>query len=456
MAIKRVGIKNSSGVYEYTDIAVDGSNVEMASGNDLETDLSSMKTNIDNKVAKVEGKGLSTEDYTSAEKDKLSGIEAGAQANTVTGVKGDIETAYRQGQVNITPANIGAAPVNHAASTLTYGGGTADNYGHVKLSDDYKAETGGRRASLSIGASEYAVTDLRNHTMPDSITASAHNSIWRGEELLSANHFGRYENALESLARAVGRGDFNDIYVGDTITVTMDAVDGYESTSQTVVWVVMGINTYYNNGPNYLGPAILSIITKNHLVLVPKDAFKGTITMNSTPTSGKSDNLDNPSRFQAYAGSDMFNIHLPAYRTAISNSLMGNVLTHYELLSDEMDDTIVSGGFGGLTGASSDSDWFDSTITLLNEVEVYGTRIASSSCFDVGNGCMQLPGFRLNPTLKIKGMGHGGDRCSWWLSAVADRTSFVVADYDGNVSWIEASRPCGIVPRVLFSFVSNE
>ena len=448
MAIKRVGIKNSSGGYEYTDIAVDGSNVEMASGNDLETDLSSMKTNIDNKVAKVEGKGLSTEDYTSAEKDKLSGIEAGAQANTVTGVKGDVETAYRQGQVNITPANIGAASVNHAASTLTYGGGTADNYGHVKLSDNYEGI--GSTASLSIGASERAVTDLRAHTMPDSITAGAHNSIWRGEELLSASHFGQYENALESLARAVGRGDFTDIYVGDTITVTMDAVSGYESTSQTVVWVVMGINTYYNNGTwSY------SIITENHLVLVPKDAL-GSAAMNSTSTTGVSNNEDNASTGQAYVGSDMFNIHLPAYKSAIKDSLGGHILEKYEYLTYRMDDTVVSGGFSGWTGASIACEWTYSPITLLNEVEVYGTRICSSSMFDVGNRCMQLPGFSLNPALKIKGLGHGGNSTNWWLSAVADRTSFVAAGDDGGVTWIGASRPYGIVPRVLFSFVSNE
>lgn len=448
MAIKRVGIKNSSGVYEYTDIAVDGSNVEMASGNNLETDLSSMKTDIDNKVAKVEGKGLSTEDYTSAEKDKLSGIEVGAQANTVTGVKGDVETAYRQGQVNITPANIGAAPVNHAASALTYGGGTADNYGHVKLSDNYEGV--GSTASLSIGASGRAVTDLRAHTMPDTRTVGAHNSIWRGEELLSASHFGQYENALESLARAVGRGDFNDIYIGDTITVTMDAVDGYESTSQTVVWVVMGINTYYNNGRwSY------SIITENHLVLVPKDAL-GYAAMNSTSTTGVSDNEDNTSRSQAYIGSDMFNIHLPAYKSAIKDSLGGHILEKYEYLTYRMEDTVVSGGFSGWTGASVACEWAHSPITLLNEVEVYGTRICSSSMFDVGNRCMQLPGFSLNPALKIKGLYHGGNSENWWLSAVADRTSFVAAGDDGSATWIGASQHCGIVPKVLFSFVSNE
>lgn len=36
---------------------------------------------LSQKVDKVNGKGLSTEDYTSAEKEKLSGVEAGAQVN---------------------------------------------------------------------------------------------------------------------------------------------------------------------------------------------------------------------------------------------------------------------------------------------------------------------------------------------------------------------------------------
>lgn len=40
------------------------------------------------KVDKETGKGLSTNDYTTAEKSKLSGIESGAQVNTVTSVNG--------------------------------------------------------------------------------------------------------------------------------------------------------------------------------------------------------------------------------------------------------------------------------------------------------------------------------------------------------------------------------
>jgi hypothetical protein len=44
-------------------------------------DLGTVITNVDGKVDKVDGKGLSTNDYTTAEKNKLTGIAAGAEVN---------------------------------------------------------------------------------------------------------------------------------------------------------------------------------------------------------------------------------------------------------------------------------------------------------------------------------------------------------------------------------------
>ena len=53
------------------------------------------KPDLSNFVTKVNGKGLSTNDYTTAEKNKLSGIEAGAEKNKVNSVNG------QTGSVNI-------------------------------------------------------------------------------------------------------------------------------------------------------------------------------------------------------------------------------------------------------------------------------------------------------------------------------------------------------------------
>ena len=45
---------------------------------------------------------------SATDKVKLDGIQAGAQVNTITGVKGDAEGSYRTGNVNLTAANVGA------------------------------------------------------------------------------------------------------------------------------------------------------------------------------------------------------------------------------------------------------------------------------------------------------------------------------------------------------------
>ena len=51
------------------------------------SDVTGLQTALDGKVDKVDGKQLSTEDYTTAEKTKLSGIATGAQANVIETVK---------------------------------------------------------------------------------------------------------------------------------------------------------------------------------------------------------------------------------------------------------------------------------------------------------------------------------------------------------------------------------
>lgn len=47
---------------------------------------------------------------SSTDKTKLDGIASGAQVNSITGVKGDAESSFRTGNVNLTAANVGAVP----------------------------------------------------------------------------------------------------------------------------------------------------------------------------------------------------------------------------------------------------------------------------------------------------------------------------------------------------------
>ena len=108
-------------------------------------------TAINNKVDKVEGKGLSTNDFTNNEKNKLAGIEAGAQKNTITGVKGSAETSYRIGNVNITKTNIGLGNVDDVKQYSA----TNPNFGSTSPLMDGTASAG--------SATTYARSD---HTHP--------------------------------------------------------------------------------------------------------------------------------------------------------------------------------------------------------------------------------------------------------------------------------------------------
>lgn len=53
--------------------------------------------------------------FSASERTKLENIEAGAQVNSITGIKGDTESTYRTGNVNITPSNIGLGNVDNTS-----------------------------------------------------------------------------------------------------------------------------------------------------------------------------------------------------------------------------------------------------------------------------------------------------------------------------------------------------
>lgn len=83
-----------------------------------------VKGKLNGKVDKVDGKQLSTNDYTTAEKNKLAGIPTGAQANV-------IETVQLNGS-SITPSN---KTVNVQVSKSTVGLSNVTNDAQVKRSE---------------------------------------------------------------------------------------------------------------------------------------------------------------------------------------------------------------------------------------------------------------------------------------------------------------------------------
>lgn len=118
-----------------------------------------LQGNIDNKVDKVDGKGLSTNDYTTAEKTKLSGIAEGAQVNVIEEI-----------QVNGTKVAPSAKKVNIAVPTGALA--SKSEVAKTDLAAALKTEIEGKVNSADCGdiishnASEFA-TAGHNHKIED-------------------------------------------------------------------------------------------------------------------------------------------------------------------------------------------------------------------------------------------------------------------------------------------------
>lgn len=86
---------------------------DLATNSTTETwSANKINNSLSNKVDKVSGKQLSTEDYTTSEKNKLAGIEMGAEKNKVLSVNG------QTGNV-IVEAGSGGATINDSSTTST-------------------------------------------------------------------------------------------------------------------------------------------------------------------------------------------------------------------------------------------------------------------------------------------------------------------------------------------------
>ena len=328
-------------------------------------------------------------------------------------------SAAKTSETNAKTSETNAA--NTLAGALKLSGGTMT--GDITMSGDAKfvgnltgnADTATTATNANHATSAGEATNdgdgnnIANTYGKISAVAGYHNSIFRGNDITSKFTDG-------SLFTAISASTFNDLYIGDYFIATCNGV--------STKWRLAGFDIYYRCGDTQL--------TRHHAVVIPDNALMRSNMNNDHVTTG------------SYVGSRMYTEVLPGLSTQISNMVGSSHLIKYRDLFANATTNVASGGYSGWTGASSSWAWYDCTIRLCSEVDVYGTRSFSSSGYDIGMACVQLPLFRLSPDLRIE-----ANRDWWWLSAVAYSVSFCGVSGDGyaNLDW--ASGVGGVRPRFL-------
>ena len=223
--------------------------------------------------------------------------------------------------------------------------------------------------------------------------AGAHNSIYRGKDLGTSVTYKQWV--------AIKAGTFDDLYIGD-------------------YWVINGVNWRIAAFDYYLNTGDTNCTT-HHVVIVPDTCLGSNTRMNSSDiTTG------------GYTGSEMYTTNLADARTLINNAFgSAHILNHRQYLTT----TVVN-------GRPSAGSWFNSTVRLMNELNVYGGRLFTPTS-DGSILCTidksQFPLFALEPS-RIT------NRATYWLRDVVSDADFAVVSGTGRAFYDHASGSYGVRP----------
>lgn len=229
--------------------------------------------------------------------------------------------------------------------------------------------------------------------------AATHNMVYRGKALGTT--------VTSEQWAAIKAGAFKDLYLGDYWTI--GGVD----------YMIAAFNYWLNCGD--------TACTANHLLVVPRNnMYTGQMNSTNITTGG-------------YVGSEMYKTGLAQAKTAFNNAFgSAHILNHREYLTNAI-----------TNGAPTGTDWYDSTVELMNENMVYGGRQFSpmpNGATDPWNTCRnytidksQLPLFHLAPWLIC-------NRSWYWLRDVVSAAHFANVGSNGHCDCGAASSAGGVRP----------
>lgn len=231
--------------------------------------------------------------------------------------------------------------------------------------------------------------------------AATHNMVYRGKALGTS--------VTSEQWAAIKAGTFKDLYLGDYWSIGgMD-------------YIIAAFDYWYKCGD--------TACNTHHAVVIPRSQLY-TYKFNPTNTTEG-----------GYVGSDLYKNGLTQAKTTFNTAFgSAHILNHREYLVNAV-----------TNGKPTGSDWYDSTVDLMNENMIYGGRQFSpmpdgtdpwNTCRNYTIDKSQLPLFRLAPWMSFV-------RDQWcWLRDVVSAAYFAYCGGYGLASCGYASAAAGVWPAV--------
>lgn len=355
------------------------------------------------------------------------GYLASLTANAKVRIKNDsgylleVGASVTKNQAVITSGQLAQLPAGNYLIELwdtTANGGTAiypsDGFLRLQINDNTTGISGGIISSITVDDFIKQFSDLSQQLkkeVSDTLAlkgykgddvqagAYAHNSVVRGANLGSS--------LTNTQSAAIRDGSFSGMCLLDYWTIN------------SIKWRIVAFDYYYGTGD--------ASCQTHHVVVVP-DGQLYTVAYNSTNTTAG-----------GYVGSDLYKTGLDKAKTIITAAFgSDHILTHRNYLHNAVTNGIPSGGA-----------WLDSTVELMTEANVYGTKHWAQSERGEDSGVdfftvdkSQYPGFALAPSLQTVPN-------QWlWLRDVSSASCFADAHGDGVASRNIASTVYGVRPAV--------
>lgn len=231
--------------------------------------------------------------------------------------------------------------------------------------------------------------------------AATHNMVYRGKALGTS--------VTSEQWAAIKAGTFKDLYLGDYWSIGgMD-------------YIIAAFDYWYKCGD--------TACNTHHAVVIPRSQLY-TYKFNPTNTTEG-----------GYVGSDLYKNGLTQAKTTFNTAFgSAHILNHREYLVNAV-----------TNGKPIGSDWYDSTVDLMNENMVYGGRQFSpmpdgtdpwNTCRNYTIDKSQLPLFRLAPWMSFV-------RDQWcWLRDVVSAAAFARCNGNGGADCNLAGNALGVWPAV--------